>query len=427
MMQNKSLRGMPDILPQAVLRWTHLESIWRPLATSYGYTEIRLPLLESTKLFKRSIGDATDIIEKEMFSLETKDGESISLRPEGTASCVRAGLEHRLFYHQTPRLWYMGPMFRYERPQKGRFRQFHQIGVETFGIEDPAIEVEHILMMRRFWRALKIEGAITLVVNTLGSAEARSAYRARLVDYFGRYRKDLDADSQRRLESNPLRILDSKNPALQDLISQAPSGLDDLDMASRLHFEIFLQSLTDLGIFYTVDTRLVRGLDYYNRTVYEWRSDQLGAQNALGGGGRYDKLVEQLGGADTPAVGFSIGLERVLLLQEALELKGSPALRADVYMLHTEVATTKALALAEVLRERLPDMRIMVHGCVASLKQQFKKADQSGARIALILGEDELNTQTCSVKFLRESEPQCSIAKESLVDFLNHYFKGPAK
>jgi histidyl-tRNA synthetase len=420
----QSLRGMPDILPEAALQWAQVESIWRSLSASYGYSEIRLPLLESTQLFKRSIGDATDIIEKEMFSLDTKDGERISLRPEGTASCVRAGLEHRLFYHQTPRLWYMGPMFRYERPQKGRYRQFHQIGVETFGIEDPAIEVEHILMMYRFWQALKIEGAVTLVVNTLGSADARAAYRAKLVDYFSRYYKDLDADSQRRLETNPLRILDSKNPTMQELIRQAPSGFEHLDTASKIHFDNFLQSLSDVGIVYTLDTRLVRGLDYYNRTVYEWRSDQLGAQNAIAGGGRYDKLVEHLGGTPTPAVGFSMGLERVFLLQKALVLQNTENTLADVYVVHTEAATSKALLVAEAVRDEVRGLRIMVQGGKASLKQQFKKADQSGARIALILAEDELKTACCSLKFLRESEPQRTIPYKDVVNFLNHYLKG---
>ncbi len=415
----QALRGMPDILPAQADVWATLEALWRSMIDSYGYQEIRLPLLESTKLFQRSIGDLTDIIEKEMFSLETADGESISLRPEGTASCVRAGLEHGLFYHQIQRLWYMGPMFRYERPQKGRYRQFHQIGVETFGIEGPTIELEHILMTQRLWRALGISAALSLEVNSLGSFEARQAYRDRLQQYFMQHQQDLDADSQRRLQHNPLRILDSKNPAMAALISDAPKGLDDLDAASRKHFESFLAGLSDLGIAYTVNPRLVRGLDYYNRTVYEWKTDYLGAQSAVGGGGRYDGLVEQLGGPATTAVGFSLGMERILLLQQAV-VAAVPATVVDCYIVHSPSLIQNALALAERLRDA-GGLRILVDNGPGTFKQQFKKADQSGARIALILGEAEQQGDSCSVKFLREARDQMSVPFQTLATFLSDY------
>jgi len=416
----QALRGMPDILPVQADAWAVLEALWRSIVHSYGYQEIRLPLLESTKLFQRSIGDLTDIIEKEMFSLETADGESISLRPEGTASCVRAGLEHGLFYHQIQRLWYMGPMFRYERPQKGRYRQFHQIGVETFGIEGPTIELEHILMTQRLWRALGIDRAVSLEVNSLGSFEARQAYRNRLQQYFRQHQQDLDADSQRRLQDNPLRILDSKNPAMAALISDAPKGLDDLDTASHKHFESFLSGLSELGVAYTVNARLVRGLDYYNRTVYEWKTDHLGAQSAVGGGGRYDGLVEQLGGPATTAVGFSLGMERILLLQQAVVAPIRAVPPVDCYIVHSPSLIQNALALAERLRDA-GGLRILVDNGPGTFKQQFKKADQSGARIALILGEAEEQGDSCSLKFLREARDQISVPFQTLATFLSDY------
>lgn len=416
----QALRGMPDILPAQAADWATLEALWRSIIHSYGYQEIRLPLLESTKLFQRSIGDLTDIIEKEMFSLETADGESISLRPEGTASCVRAGLEHGLFYHQIQRLWYMGPMFRYERPQKGRYRQFHQIGVETFGIEGPTVELEHILMTQRLWRALGIDTALSLEVNSLGSFEARQAYRARLQQYFSQYQQDLDADSQRRLQHNPLRILDSKNPAMAALISDAPKGIDYLDAESNKHFESFLAGLSDLGVAYTVNARLVRGLDYYNRTVYEWKTDHLGAQSAVGGGGRYDGLVEQLGGPATTAVGFSLGMERIRLLQQAVVAATPAVAPVDCYIVHSPSLIQNALALAERLRDA-GGLRILVDNGPGTFKQQFKKADQSGARIALILGEAEQQGDSCSVKFLREARDQQSVPFQTLATFLSDY------
>ncbi len=417
----QALRGMPDILPAQARAWERLEALWRRIISVYGYQEIRLPLLESTKLFQRSIGDETDIIQKEMFSLETADGESISLRPEGTASCVRAGLEHGLFYHQIQRLWYMGPMFRYERPQKGRYRQFHQIGVETFGIEGPQIELEHILMTQRLWRALGIHDVLSLEVNSLGSLEARQRYRKRLQTYFSAHQGDLDADSQRRLQHNPLRILDSKNPDLATLIAKAPKGIDDLDADSAKHFESFLAGLSDLGIAYTLNPRLVRGLDYYNRTVYEWKTDKLGAQSAVGGGGRYDGLVEQLGGRPTTGVGFSLGMERVLLLQQAVADHTDLAPLVDCYIIHSPDCNQKALALAEHLRDAGRGWRIVVDNSPSAFKQQFKKADQSGARIACIMGEEEQKTGSCSIKFLREARDQLSVSLQTVASFLTDY------
>ncbi len=418
----QSLRGMPDILPAQVYDWAKLEALWRRIIEAYGYQEIRLPLLENTKLFQRSIGDLTDIVEKEMFSLETSDGESISLRPEGTASCVRAGLEHGLLYHQIQRLWYMGPMFRYERPQKGRYRQFHQIGVETFGIEGPQMELEHVLIVQRLWRALGIDGALSLEVNSLGSFEARTAYRDRLKQYFSKHQQSLDADSQRRLEHNPLRILDSKNPEMAALILEAPKCIDHLDEASSKHFESFLAGLSELGMAYTLNPLLVRGLDYYNRTVYEWKTDRLGAQSAVGGGGRYDGLVEQLGGGATTAVGFSLGMERILLLQQTM-VDRQHKVGVDIYIVHSPSMVRNAFDWAERVRDAEQGWKIIVDGSLGSFKQQFKKADQSAAVVALIVAEEEQQSNRCGVKFLRETREQQSMSFETLIPFLSHYLR----
>jgi len=418
--QLQSIRGMPDILPKEALFWEQFESSWRKLVSSYGYEEIRLPVLESTALFKRSIGEVTDIVEKEMFTFLSKDEESITLRPEGTAGCVRAGLEHGLLYNQIQRLWYMGPMFRYERPQKGRYRQFHQVGIEAFGLAGPDIEVEHILMMSRFWKSLGVNKALSLQVNSLGSLASRNLYREKLVEYFSKYHSDLDQDSQRRLGTNPLRILDSKNPALSDLIRNAPKCLDHLDMESKKHFEGFLALLDLAEVDYKINPSLVRGLDYYNRTVYEWVTEKLGAQGTVCAGGRYDTLVEQLGGAPTNAVGFAIGIERVLLLQR--ELGVSLEMELDAYLIHVgEEPERVALLLAEELRDRCPTLRLVVHCGGGNFKHQFRKADKSGAKIAFILGESELATGTIGVKFLRETKDQLSIPKTDINQFLTEY------
>ncbi len=412
---------MLDILPKQTPLWRQFETIWQNLAASYGYDEIRLPIIEATSLFKRSIGEVTDIVEKEMFCFQTKeDSESLSLRPEGTAGCVRAGIENSLLRHQIQRLWYMGPMFRHETPQKGRYRQFHQVGVEAFGMDGPDIEAEHILMMARFWKALGIESAIQLQINSIGSAESRKNYRNVLVDYLSKYQSDLDADSQRRLHTNPLRILDSKNPKMADIIANAPLCYEYLDPDSTLHFEKFTDLLTKANIAYTLNPNLVRGLDYYNRTVYEWVTDTLGAQGTVCAGGRYDSLVAQLGADSTPAVGFAMGIERVLLVQEALGVKPTPAM--DAYLIHVGATVTdNALSFAEDLRTRCPTLRLILHCGGGDFKQQFKKADKSGARIALILGEQELLNQTIGIKFLREERPQIEMPLTEINQFLMTY------
>ncbi len=349
----EGVRGMPDVLPADTPRWHYFEQCFKRVAAAYGYGEIRLPILEPTALFTRSIGELTDIVEKEMYTFRSlADKESLTLRPEGTASCVRAGIEHGLLYHQIQRLWYLGPMFRYERPQKGRYRQFYHAGVEAFGLEGPDVEVEHILMISRLFRELKINTGVTLQVNSLGTLAARNAYRVKLVDYLSRYQSDLDEDSQRRLQSNPLRILDSKNPSMANIIAGAPKCHDYLDIESKEHLETFLGYLTELNVPYVVNPNLVRGLDYYNRTVYEWVTDKLGAQGTVCAGGRYDGLVEELGGDKTPAVGFAIGIERVLLLQQVLA-DNDAALKLSksdktIYVIHTGgIQQTAAIQLAE--------------------------------------------------------------------------------
>ncbi len=421
----ESIRGMPDILPGDTPRWRAFDLCLQRIVAAYGYEEIRLPILEPTGLFTRSIGEMTDIVEKEMYTFKSLDGkESLTMRPEGTASCVRAGIEHGLLYHQIQRLWYTGPMFRYERPQKGRSRQFHQVGVEAFGMMGPDIEVEHILMMSRLCRELGISKGVTLQVNSLGTLASRNLYREKLIDYLSQYQQDLDEDSQRRLKTNPLRILDSKNPSMAHLIKDAPKCYDYLDPESKQHFDAFLSSLQDAGIQYQINPNLVRGLDYYNRTVYEWVTDHLGAQGTICAGGRYDGLVEELGGEATPAVGFAIGIERVLLLQQALEVPKIANLTAntDVYFIHTGEDTEKeALRLAEALRDQSPNLRLLMHCGGGSFKQQFKKADKSGASLALILGESELAANTVSIKFLRETREQQSVPKTEVIQFLTDY------
>jgi histidyl-tRNA synthetase len=428
----EGVRGIPDILPIEVRRWQAFEHEWRQLIAAYGYDEIRLPLLEATALFKRSIGEATDIVEKEMFSFQSRDEkESFSLRPEGTAGCVRAGIEHGLLYHQTQRIWYSGPMFRYERPQKGRYRQFHQIGVEAFGFVGPDIEIEHILMMQRFWRRLKIDAGIRLEVNSIGSLASREHYRQKLVDYFSLHMKDLDEDSQRRLQTNPLRILDSKIPSMQAIILGAPKLEEHLDQESKEHFEGFLSALTDLKIEFSVNPRLVRGLDYYNRTVYEWTTDHLGAQGAVCAGGRYDTLVEQLGGHSTPAVGFALGIERVLMLQETLREKNNETVEADllqkfgidIYCLHQGEGGHKlASQWAEALRDKEALLRVIVYSGTGQFKQQFKQADKAGATMVLIFGEQEIQDKTVRIKFLKETKEPVTLLQTELVNFCTTYF-----
>jgi len=415
----QSIRGMHDLLPDQSPVWQYFENIARTTIQSYGYSEIRMPVVESTDLFCRSIGEVTDIVEKEMYTFDDRNGDSLTLRPEGTASCVRAGIQHGLFHNQQQRLWYMGPMFRHERPQKGRYRQFHQIGVETFGIDGPDIDVELILMTARLWKQLGLKD-VRLEINTLGSNEAREKYRTVLVDYFGKHKDQLDEDSTRRLESNPLRILDSKNPSMQDLIESAPKLMDSLDEESLQHFEKLQSQLKAADIKYTINTRLVRGLDYYCKTVFEWVTDQLGAQGTVCAGGRYDGLVNQLGGKPTPAAGFAMGIERLLALLEDQGFKCDA--EVDVYLaLQGDLAQENGMIFAESLRDMLPGLTMQVNCGGGSFKSQIKKADKSGAALALILGEDEINNKAVTVKHLREKLDQQTIKQTEIYSFLNEW------
>ncbi len=417
----QSIRGMHDVLPDDVHRWQSLERRFRRIMDQYGYREIRMPLVESTDLFCRSIGEVTDIVEKEMYTFEDRNGDRLTLRPEGTASCVRAGLQHGILFNQVQRLWYNGPMFRHERPQKGRYRQFHQFGVEVYGIATPDIDAELILLTARLWQQLGLQD-VRLEINSLGSSAARAAYKAVLVDYLQQHRAQLDEDSVRRLDSNPLRILDSKNPDMQSLLAGAPRLLDYLDDESAEQFASLQQVLEQAGIGFTVNPRLVRGLDYYCKTVFEWVTNQLGAQGTVCAGGRYDGLVEQLGGKPTPAIGFAMGVERLLALLEASNpTQTCPA--ADVYLLAPgDDSGAHALLLAEQLRSALPTLRIQVHCGGGSMKSQMKKADRSGARLGLILGENERANGTVSIKFLREKRPQLDIGQSGLAAMLETYF-----
>ena len=398
----QTIRGMHDILPDQTAKWRWLESKVRNTLGGYGYREIRMPIVEKTDLFKRSIGEVTDIVEKEMYTFADRNGDSLTLRPEGTASCVRAGIQHGLLHNQQQRLWYLGPMFRHERPQKGRYRQFHQVGVETFGIEGPEVEAELISMTARLWKILGVD-QVTLELNSLGSPQARAQYRDKLSTYFSAHKEALDADSLRRLDSNPLRILDSKNPKMAELISQAPSLEDHLDKESVEHFEQLKSMLDAVGIEYVVNPRLVRGLDYYSRTVFEWISDDLGAQGTICAGGRYDGLVKQLGGRQVPAAGFAMGLERLLDLipsGDEINALGQP----HAYLAAVgEGAQSQAYVLAERLRSDLPKLRLLVNAGAGSFKAQLKRADKSGAAVALILAEEEMQNDTISVKTLREA------------------------
>ena len=418
----QSIRGMHDVLPDESYRWQAFEQIVRELMAMYGYREIRMPAVESTDLFSRSIGEVTDIVEKEMYTFEDRNGDRLTLRPEGTAGCVRAGIQHGILHNQVQRLWYMGPMFRHERPQKGRYRQFHQFGVETFGIATPDIDAELIILTARLWKQLQLDG-IRLELNTLGSNEARSEYRDILVEYLNDNREQLDEDSLRRLDSNPLRILDSKNAEMKPMIESAPSLLDYLDTESAEDFEQLKQYLDDAGIEYTINPRLVRGLDYYCKCVFEWVTDQLGAQGTVCAGGRYDGLVEQLGGKATPAAGFALGIERLLAMREAADIEVSPG-HPDIYLLlQGESSSRTGLQLAEKLRDLNPRLGILSNCGGGSFKSQMKKADKSGAAIALILGENEIADETVTLKFLREQKQQQTIRQNELSEFLKNNYQ----
>lgn len=407
---------MNDILPDEISYWTYLENACRSLGDAYGYREIRFPFLEHTELFSRSIGEATDIVEKEMYTFTDRNGDSLTLRPEGTAGCVRAGIEHSLFYNAVQRLWYLGPMFRHERPQKGRYRQFYQWGVEAYGMSDPIIDVELILLSKRLWDHLQLSRNIELQINTLGTTECRMRYREELIDYLKKNFEKLDGDSQRRLYTNPLRVLDSKNPDMKKLIEDAPKLLDHLDESSRFYFDRFRNLLDEVGIQYHVNTSLVRGLDYYNQVVFEWVTHELGAQGTVCAGGRYDSLVERLGGRPTPAVGFAMGLERLVLLLKTVR---ECTRKVDVYfILAGEAAQVLGLTVAEHLREVFPKWSIEVNLDNSSFKSQFKRADKSGARWAVILGENELREGTFTIKPLREDGEQVRVKLDTLIAYL---------
>ncbi|GAA4364074.1 histidine--tRNA ligase [Kangiella marina] len=418
----QAIRGMNDILPEQTPYWHTLEAILRRLMDSYGYSEIRMPIVEKTQLFKRAVGEVTDIVEKEMYTFEDRNGDSLSLRPEGTASCVRAGIEHGLLYNQEQRLWYMGPMFRHERPQKGRYRQFHQLGVETFGIATADVDAELILMTARLWKELGLADSVRLEINSLGSNEARAAYRDKLVAFLEPIKDQLDEDSQRRLTTNPLRILDSKNPEVQALVKDAPKLSDHLDAESEEHFKQLRRMLDANGIQYDINTNLVRGLDYYNRTVFEWITDKLGAQGTICAGGRYDGLTEQLGGHATTASGFAMGIERIVALME--ELAPIEPTLADIYMVALgDAAEINSIQLAEKIRNELPHVRVRSNFGGGNFKKQFKRADKSGAGIALVLGEQEVQEQTIGVKFLREQKEQLQLSQADLVEQLKSLIK----
>ncbi|GEA49224.1 histidine--tRNA ligase [Vibrio inusitatus NBRC 102082] len=413
----QAIRGMNDCLPTQSPLWQKLESTVQRVVSAYGYNEVRMPIVEMTNLFSRAIGEVTDVVEKEMYTFEDRNGDSLTLRPEGTAGCVRAGIENGLLYNQEQRLWYMGPMFRHERPQKGRYRQFHQCGVEVFGIDGPDVDAELIMMTARLWRELGIDKHVRLELNSIGSLEARANYRTALVAYLELHIDILDDDCKRRMHTNPLRVLDTKNPDVQAILGDAPRLSDYLDAESKEHFAGLCELLDAAGIEYQVNERLVRGLDYYNRTVFEWITESLGSQGTVCGGGRYDGLVEQLGGKPTKAVGFAMGLERLVLMLETLELN-EVRRSVDAYVVTAGEGTLMAgMKLAESLREQMPELRVMNHFGGGNFKKQFKRADKVGAAVALVLGENEVSENNVVVKDLIGGE-QITIAQADLVNKL---------
>lgn len=419
----QAIRGMNDLLPADSHLWQWLEQQLRQLVHTYAYQEMRTPIVEKTQLFKRAVGEVTDIIEKEMYSFHDRNGDSLSLRPEQTAACVRAALEHSLLYRQTQRLWYMGPMFRHERPQRGRYRQFYQFGVEAFGMADAESDAEVIAISARLWKILGLQSHVVLQLNCIGDSTARQSYRHALVDYLTPLYDQLDQDSQRRLKQNPLRILDSKNQRVQQLLMAAPKLSDFISTNSAEHFQHLCQQLSNLGIDYQLQPNLVRGLDYYNDTVFEWVTDKLGAQATVCAGGRYDGLVEQLGGHATPAVGFSLGVERLIELLKIIEQAAGQAIQladqADIYIIiNGESAQQQAFQWAEHWRSVAPQWRVMMNIGGGSFKAQFKRADKSGAKIALILGQQELQHNSVTVKYLRHQQSQQSLAIDQVGDWL---------
>jgi histidyl-tRNA synthetase len=418
-MKIQSIRGMNDLLPEQSATWQYLEKTVANVLARYSYSEIRFPVLEQTELFKRSVGEATDIVEKEMYTFADRNGDMLSLRPEGTAGCVRACNENGLLHNQIQRLWYTGPMFRHERPQKGRLRQFHQVGVEAFGLDGPDIDAELLMLTARLWKTLKIDHAVTLQINSLGSADDRANYRLALVDYLSARHDQLDEDSQRRLHTNPMRILDSKNANTQALLNDAPSLEDYINSDAKAHFQQLRDKLDAVGIDYQINPRLVRGLDYYSKTVFEWVTTHLGAQGTVCAGGRFDGLVEQLGGKACPAVGFAMGVERlVLLLDELGVVPDSVGQTVDVYLVAVGNVDSHTLVLGEKLRTACPTIRLQTNCGGGSFKSQMKKADKSGAAVALILGDDEAANKTVGVKLLRQDKAQETVGQEQLADYL---------
>nr|WP_259397316.1 histidine--tRNA ligase [Shewanella sp. SG41-4] len=414
--QIQAIRGMNDILPTQSPLWQKVEAVLRSSVSAFGYSEIRTPIVESTDLFKRSIGEVTDIVEKEMYTFEDRNSDSLTLRPEGTASTVRAGNEHGLLYNQEQRLWYMGPMFRHERPQKGRYRQFHQFGVEVYGIGSADIDAEVLMLSARLWDLLGIKEHVALELNTLGDPAERAAYRDALIAFLEQHKDKLDEDSQRRMYSNPLRVLDSKDQQVQAILGDAPALMDYLGEDSKTHFSTLCELLDAVGIQYTINPRLVRGLDYYNRTVFEWVTTSLGSQGTVLAGGRYDGLVGQLGGKDTPAVGFAMGLERIVLLLETLELTSDIAPEVDVYVTAMgENCVVEAIKVAQELRQQLPTLKVMSHCGGGNFKKQMKRADKSGAQFALIIGENEITNNQVAIKPLRTNNEQQLVTRSELV------------
>ncbi|WP_044410023.1 histidine--tRNA ligase [Thiomicrospira microaerophila] len=416
--QISAIRGMNDLYALPSQAFSTILSQAEQVLAQYGYQQVRLPIVEKTELFSRSIGEVTDIVEKEMYTFADRNGDSLSLRPEGTAGCVRAMIENGLLHNQVQKVYYSGPMFRHERPQKGRYRQFHQLGVEVFGLNGPDIDIELILLSARLWDALGIDN-LELQINSLGSQQARADYREQLVSYLSQFSDQLDEDSQRRLQTNPLRILDSKNPAMAEIVAGAPKLIDALDVESKHHFEQVCAALDCLGIDYVVNPNLVRGLDYYNRTVFEWVTTELGAQGTVCAGGRYDGLVEQIGGKATPAVGFAMGIERLMaLLIDQQKISETPS--ADIYIVLAGDSTLQpGLVMAEMLRDALPQYKVVMNSGGGSFKSQFKKADKSGAAYALILGEDEVTQQVVTIKSLRTEAEQQTVAWDQLITFFN--------
>ncbi|WP_386687669.1 histidine--tRNA ligase [Lonepinella sp. MS14437] len=419
----QAIRGMNDSSPTDTPLWQWIENKVRQVLASYGYSEVRMPIVESTPLFARAIGEVTDVVSKEMYTFWDND-EQLTLRPEGTAGCVRAAVEHGWIYNNEQRLWYIGPMFRHERPQKGRYRQFHQAGVEIFGIANPEIDAELILLTARLWKELGIDQYVTLQLNSIGSLDARQNYRSALVDFLQNHLDLMSDEEKDRLEKNPLRILDTKNQALQDVLNNAPKLLDYLDDESREHFAQLCTLLDEMGIQYEINPKLVRGLDYYNKTVFEWVTTALGAQGTVCGGGRYDGLVEQLGGHATPSVGFAMGLERLVLLVQEVN-KSIPVQSAvDIYLVFAGEGTTlAAFKIAEKLRSELPHLRIMTHCSGGKFQKQFKRADKVGARLAIVIGESEVQSNQVMVKDLLGNTDQQAVAVDELVAYLTQVFK----